>query len=299
MAVPLQTERDVIGLVYVDTASLEREFRHDDLNLLTVLANVAAIRIEQERLAAVERREQIMDRDLRQAAEIQANLLPSVPPEVEGLELAGYNAACRTVGGDYYDFLEYGEGKIGVVLGDVAGKGLPASLMMTGLQARVRMLAEKPGDLCELMSSLDRGVADGCPANRFVSLVLCNVDARSGEMEYCNAGHNPPILVRGDGSVELLPSSGTVLGILPDIGYRAGRIRFEPGDLLALYSDGVTEAVDASDEEFGEERLIVLLRSLRGMTAAEVVGEVNEKLDEWTAGTPPHDDLTLVAVRRT
>jgi serine phosphatase RsbU (regulator of sigma subunit) len=298
MAAPLQTEREVIGLVYVDSASLEREFRPDDLNLLTILANVAAIRIEQERLAEVERREQILDRDLKQAEEIQSRLLPSNPPRVPGLGLAGHNAACRTVGGDYYDFLPYGEDRVGVVLGDVAGKGLPAALMMTGLQARVRMLAERPWDLAGMMSGLDRGVAGGCPSNRFVSLVLCLLDGQTGEMEFCNAGHNAPILVRSDGEVELLPSGGTVLGIMPELGYEIGTRTLKPGDLLVIYSDGVTESLNPAEEEFGEDRLIELLQTLRGETAGEVITRVNAVLADWTAGSPPHDDLTLVAVHK-
>lgn len=298
MAAPLQTEREVIGLVYVDSASLEREFRPDDLNLLTVLANVAAIRIEQERLAAVEQREQIMDRDLKQAEEIQSRLLPSDPPRVPGLGLAGHNAACRTVGGDYYDFLPYGDDRVGVVLGDVAGKGLPAALMMTGLQARVSMLSERPWDLAEMMSGLDRGMAGGCPANRFVSLVLCLLDGRTGEMEFCNAGHNAPILVRSEGEVELLPSGGTVLGIMPELGYEIGTRVLNPGDLLVIYSDGVTESLNPAGEEFGEDRLIELLQALRGETAGEVITRVNAVLADWTDGSPPHDDLTLVAVHK-
>jgi serine phosphatase RsbU (regulator of sigma subunit) len=299
MVAPLQTERDVLGLIYVDNAGGGRGFRADDLNLFTVLANVAAFRVEQERLAAVERREQALEWDLRQAAEIQAGLLPSVAPEMEGLDLAGFNAPCRMVGGDYFDFLPYGDRKMELVLGDVAGKGMSAALLMTGLQARVRMLAEGRGELSQVMSQLDRSVASGCPGCRFISLVLCVFDARNGDLQYCNAGHNPPILVRTSGDVELLPGGGTVLGFLPEVGYQAGRTRLDSGDLVVLYSDGVTEALNAADAEFGENRLVDLIRSLRDSTATALIGGVTDALEEWTAGMPPYDDLTLVVARRT
>jgi serine phosphatase RsbU (regulator of sigma subunit) len=299
MVVPLQTERDVLGLIYVDNGRGGREFQADDLNLFTVLANVAAIRIEQERLAAVERREQVLERDLRQAAEIQASLLPSVPPEMDGLDLAGFNAPCRMVGGDYFDFLPYGDEKMGFVIGDVSGKGMPAALLMTGLQARVRMLAESRGELSRVMSQLDRSVTTGCPGTLFASLVLCVFDTRTGSLEYCNAGHNPPILVRTSGKVERLPGGGTVLGLLPGFGYQSGRAVLDKGDVVVLYSDGVTEAVNADDAEFGEERLVDLIRSLRDSTAAGLIGGVTDALKDWTAGMPPYDDLTLVVARRT
>ena len=145
MAAPLQTKDRIIGLIYVDSPFILREFTKDDLSLLTVMANVAAIRIENARLAEVEQAERIMARDLSQAAEIQGRMLPDKAPEVPGADLAGFNVACRTVGGDYYDFFTYPDGRVALALGDVSGKGMPASLMMMALHARVQVLAEEPG----------------------------------------------------------------------------------------------------------------------------------------------------------
>ncbi len=156
MAVPLQTREKIIGIIYVDSPSLLREFTKDDLNLLTVMANVAAIRIEHTRFAEVEQARQLMARDLEQAAEIQQRFLPAVAPPVRGLDVAGHNAPCRTVGGDYYDFFPYGTSRIAMVLGDVSGKGMPASLLMMGLQARVQVLIEEPKSLAEVMTRLNR-----------------------------------------------------------------------------------------------------------------------------------------------
>ena len=204
----------------MDSPSLLREFTKDDLNLLTVMANVAAIRIEQTRFAEVDQARQLMARDLEQAAEIQQGFLPAVAPAVRGLDVAGHNAPCRTVGGDYYDFFPYGSSRIAMVLGDVSGKGMPASLLMMGLQARVQVLIEEPKNLAEVMTRLNRITSANCPSNRFITVFFCILDGDTGELTYCNAGHNPPLIIRADGSYEQLPGGGPVLGILPFIEYQ-------------------------------------------------------------------------------
>jgi len=298
MAVPLQTKDRVIGMIYLDSRFFVREFTPDDLTLLTVFANVAAIRIEQERLRDIEEKEKKSRHDLEQAAIIQRGFLPLRAPSIPGLDVAGHNAACRTVGGDYYDFFGYPDGRLGMVLGDVSGKGLPASLVMTSLHATVHMLAEEPDDLARLVSRLDRFVASHCPTNRFVSLFFSVLDSRTGAMTYCNAGHNPPFLVRADGSIERLKGGGTVLGIMPDLGYEERRCQMDPGDMVVLYSDGVSEASNPQDEEFGEDRLAAILRASRTQPAEIIVEKVNAAVAEWGAGAPVADDVTLVVVRR-
>ncbi len=250
MAVPLQTRDKIIGIIYVDSPSLLREFSKDDLNLLTVMANVAAIRIETTRFAEVEQARQLMARDLEQAAEIQQGILPSVAPVVRGLDVAGHNAPCRTVGGDYYDFFPYGSSRIAMVLGDVSGKGMPASLLMMGLQARVQVLIEEPKSLAEVMTRLNRITSANCPPNRFISLFFCILDGDTGEITFCNAGHNPPVIVRANGSYEQLKGGGPVLGILPTIEYEEYQAKLEEGDGLIIYSDGVTEATNPAGDEF-------------------------------------------------
>jgi len=297
MAVPLQTDNQVIGLIYVDSPQFPREFTGDDLNLLTVMANVAAIRIERDRLAEVEQAEKQLAAELEQAAEIQRQFLPSAAPVLPGLELAGYNAACRTVGGDYYDFLPYADNRVGVVIGDVAGKGMPAALMMTSLQAKVQALAEAPGDPGVIVGRLNRSLVGTCPANRFITFFFAILDATSGDIAFCNAGHNPPFLVRASGAIEQLEGGGPVLGILPNMTYQRRQIRMEPGDLLVLYSDGVTEAANPAGEEF-EDRLPQLAARLRDRGAAEVVRAIHETVNDWIAGQPPADDVTVVVARR-
>lgn len=298
MAVPLQTEDQVIGLLYVDAPQFARQFTTDDLNLLTVMANVAGIRIERERLAEVEQAERVMAAELEQAAEIQQQLLPSGAPAVPGLELAGYNAACRTVGGDYYDFLTFPDGRIGIVIADVAGKGMPAALLMASLQAKVQALAETPGSTADLVARLNRGMTTTCPRNRFVTFFYGVLDPRTGDLTWCNAGHNPPFLVRSNGELLPLDGGGPVIGILPAMCYEEQRGAMQPGDTLVLYSDGVTEACNPAGEEF-ENCLKALVVEKRAEPAARIVTAVHEAVGAWIAGQPPADDVTVVVARRT
>lgn len=298
MAAPLQTNEQVIGLIYVDSPQLVHEFTVEDLNLLTVMANVAAIRIEHARLAEIEQAEKILAKDLEQAAIIQRQLLPSTAPVVPGVELAGYNMPCRTVGGDYYDFLTFSDGRLGIALGDVSGKAMPAALLMTSLQARVRVLAEQSSDVSDLVTRLNRHTAANCPSNRFISFFYSVLDPKTGDVVYSNAGHNPPLLVRTSGEVEKLDGGGLIMGLFPRAQYGSHAAHLEAGDLLVLFSDGVTEATDAQGNEFEEERLIEVLRANRHRSAAEIVQLVNSSVTEFCAGAPAADDLTLVALRR-
>jgi len=297
MAVPLQTEERVIGLIYVDSRSFIREFTPDDLNLLTVLANVAATRLEHTRLAVMERREQQRTRDLDQAAEIQRAILPAGSPDNAYVDAAGHNNSCRTVGGDYYDFFPYDDGRLGLVLGDVAGKGMSAAMLMSNLQARVQILAEDPGELATKVWRLDQAVARNSPDNRFITLFFAVVEPEKKEMTYCNAGHNPPLLVRADGSVERLEVLGSVLGMLPELGYEERTCSFGPGDMLVVFSDGVTEAESPAGEEYGDESLAEWLIGTKTTCAAELVEGILLEVDRFTEGAPAGDDVTVLVAR--
>jgi len=300
MAVPLQTNDRVIGLIYVDTPNVVRQFTREDLNLLTVMANVAAIRVEHARLAEVERTEQLMAKELGQAAEIQRGLLPTQAPETKGFEIAGQNQPCRTVGGDYFDYIPYPDGRVAMIVADVAGKGMPASLLMSSLQARVQVVFEEPDDLAVKVTKLNRIVKSNCPGNRFITFFICVLDPATGEVAYCNAGHNPPLLVRRDGTMESLPSGGLILGILPMAAYTEGRCRLDPGDTVVLFSDGVTEAAPPSgDGDFGEERLADVIRQNTSEPVMNVVQAVFDEVVRFTAGAPAADDITVVVARRT
>jgi phosphoserine phosphatase RsbU/P len=299
LAVPLQTDDRVIGLIYLDSPHFIKEFSKDDLSLLTVMANVAAIRIEHTRLAEVEQAERLHAKELDQAAEIQRSLLPVTVPIVAGVDLAGYNAACHGVGGDYYDFLPYPDGRVGMLVGDVAGKGMPAALLMSSLQARVQVLFDDPTNLAALVTRLNRIITANCPSNRFITFFIGVLDPKTGELKYVNAGHNPPLVAHADGTVEKLEGTGLILGILAMATYQQGVCQMGPGDALLLFSDGVTEPVAPDgDEEFGEERLAQVLAGLRDQSAEEIIASINQRVDDFTQSAPPADDITLVVVKR-
>lgn len=299
MAVPLQTNDKVIGLIYVDSPTLVRDFTAEDLNLLTVMANVAAIRIEHARLAEVEQAEKILAKDLEQAAIIQQGLLPAAAPTVAGLDIAGYNAPCRTVGGDYYDYIPYPDGLLGVALGDVSGKAMPAALLMTSLQARLRVLAEQSTDVADVLTRLNRHTAANCPSNRFVTLFFGVVNPATGAVVYANAGHNPPVVVRRSGAVETLTGGGIIMGLFPTAVYDAFESRLEPGDVLVLFSDGITEATNAGEDEFGEDRLVQTVRLNVHKSASEILNAITGALATFVAGAPAADDVTLVVLKKT
>jgi sigma-B regulation protein RsbU (phosphoserine phosphatase) len=299
MAAPLQTKDRIIGLIYVDSPSLTRVFAKDDLNLLTVMANTAAIRIEHARLAEIEHQERLLARDLEQAAEIQRGFLPAQAPQAPGLDLSGHNAPCRTVGGDYFDFFPYPSGRVAMVLGDVSGKGMPASLLMMQFQARVQLLTEEPESLASVVTRLNRLTATNLPSNRFITFFMCLLDGTTGELVFANAGHNPPLLMRANGGAEWLEAGGCPLGIMSIMKYDESRERLAPGDVLVVFSDGVTDAANPQGDEFGEARLAQVVSDHRGETSASILDAVNRAIADWAAGTPLPDDLTLLVARRT
>jgi serine phosphatase RsbU (regulator of sigma subunit) len=298
MAVPLQTESQVIGILYVDTPNILYPFDAEALSLLTVFANIAAIRIEHARLVEVEHAERLLTHDLEQAADIQRSLFPQSPPVLPGLQLSGRSLPCRSVGGDYFDYVPMADGRIFVVVADVSGKGLAASLLMSSLQARVHALCELQTDVAKLVSRLNHSTKANTPDNKFITGFFAAIDPVTGEMEYANAGHNPPVIARQNGKVELLTAGGPVLGILPNINYVGGRTKLETGDLLVMYSDGVSEAPNAKDEEFGEEAVAQIAASCLDRSADEVLMEIARQLRAFLGECSPTDDVTMVVARK-
>jgi len=299
MAVPLQTAEKVTGLIYVDSPHIVRPFTAEDLTVLTVMSNIAAIRIEHARLMEVEQTERMMAKELEQAAEIQRNLLPKDPPHVEGFQLAGYSVACRSVGGDYFDYIKLPKGWMGVIVGDVAGKGLPAALMMSSLQARVQVLSEETEDIADFVTRLNRSVTASCPGNRFITFFIVMFNPATGDFSYCNAGHNPPFLVRQNGTVEQLEVGGPVLGILKQMQYQSATGKLEPGDVIGMYSDGVTEARNPADDEFGDDPTMMQFVDRRSHSAQEIVTGLFNYLESFMSTAPAADDITLVVLKRT
>ncbi len=298
MAVPLQTESQVIGLLYLDSSRFLKAFTQEDLTLATVLANIAAIRIEHAHFAERAQAEKILQNELRQAAEIQVSLFPAESPTIPGYDIAGMSVPCRSCGGDYFDYVDLEGGKLGVLLGDVSGKGLSAALLLAGLQARVHVLSEQSSQADDLMAKLNRRIAPAWPGNRFMTMCILSLDPASGEFTYCNAGHNPPWLLRANGQVETLTEGGPVLGILKNAPYRAAGGVMQPGDTLLLFTDGASEAENPAGTEIGENGVLDLLIAARHGTSSDIIRDVYDAVQRHLAGQPAADDVTLLAVRR-
>jgi sigma-B regulation protein RsbU (phosphoserine phosphatase) len=254
--------------------------------------------VEHVRFAELEQVRQLMARDLDQAAEIQRRYLPPDPPKMRTLDVAGYNAPCRTVGGDYFDFVQFSEERIALVLGDVSGKGMPASLLMMGLQARVQVLLDESKDLGQTMTRINDITTANCPDNRFITFFASVLDGNTGKVSYACAGHNPPVIVKPNGEFRTLDGGGPVLGILPNIHYQEYQAQLEPGEALVIYSDGVTEAASPEDEEFDIPILAKAVAAHIGKPANQMIMEVNQALLRWTKGAPAADDITLIIARR-
>jgi sigma-B regulation protein RsbU (phosphoserine phosphatase) len=241
------------------------------------------------RQVALERRE------LDEARRIQRALLPRAMPHVDGCEIAASWQPAAGVGGDCYDAIAFGPSRLGLSIADVVGKGIPAALLMSNLQAALRAFATgaaEPSDVCDQVNRILCGhIAEG----RFISFFYCLIDAEEGTLRYANAGHYPPVLARANGCVERLATGGAVLGVFPDGAYEQGEVPLYPGDRLVLYTDGITEAMDASEQEFGECRLIDLVVSHRACSAPALQARLAESVADFSNGRF-QDDATLIVV---
>jgi serine phosphatase RsbU (regulator of sigma subunit) len=244
------------------------------------------------------REKEALERELAIARDVQRELLPSAIPEVRGLQLAAVCTPAVGVGGDLYDFLPVSEDLFGLVIADVSGKGIPAALVMAGIQASVRSLALPglpPGELNRRLNEmLVRSTSDA----RYATMFFALYDHRERLLTYSNAGHHPPLLLSEQG-LSRLAADGLPIGILGGTRYGEGARRLKAGDLLALYTDGVVEAPDPQGNEFGEARLIGVLERHRDENLDDLLQRVVDDVERWRGSAPPHDDITLVLARAT
>ncbi len=298
LAVPLGVSDKVFGIIYADSPIAEGRFTEDHLKVLTTLASVAAIRVENARLVEARLERERLERELALASEIQQRFQPTAPPHVNGYELQGISFPCYEIGGDYYDFIERDDGRLIIALGDVSGKGTAAALLMSSLHAAIHAQSASHNTLSATISAVNRYLADNIPANRFVTLFYAELDPESGALSFLNAGHNPPLIVHSAGTVEQLASGGLPLGIKRDAEYREGRTQMQRGDVLVIYSDGVTEAVSPTNEEFGATRLYEVVSRNIEASAAGIRDRIESSLTKFAQGTSAADDITLVIVKR-
>jgi sigma-B regulation protein RsbU (phosphoserine phosphatase) len=240
-----------------------------------------------------------LNRELEIAREVQEHLFPQHLPAVPGLDYCGHCRPAREVGGDYYDFLALPGGRLGIAIGDVSGKGVGAALMMASLEASLRALASVVDDPAELMERVNSLVYQASTSNRYATLFYAQYDPRSRRLSYVNAGHNPPVVLRncaGSCQVLRLETGGPVIGLLPHR-YERGVFSHEAGDLVVLFTDGVSESMNLRYEEWSEERMIELAKTCHGLPVLDGMRRILAAAQAFAAGAPQHDDMTLVVLR--
>ncbi len=292
----LPRERSIEGMLLLGARAEEEPFRGEDLALLATLGDQAGTALSSSRLheEALERRR--LEEELAVAQRIQASLLPDEVPQPPGIEIAAVTRPCHEVGGDFYDFLDFGAQGLGLAVADVAGKGVPAALILSSLQATLRAAAggdQPPEPIVQRIN--DRLCQDVQPGS-FASLLYAHLDTDRRVLRYVNAGHPAGLVVRKDGRLERLEEGGILLGVERSAGYSAGERRMEDGDLLLLYSDGATDVLNEADEEYGQERLEQLLPRLAHLTPSAVMESIISSVETFVGGALP-DDITLLVAK--
>ncbi|HEY0141084.1 MAG TPA: SpoIIE family protein phosphatase [Thermoanaerobaculia bacterium] len=271
-------------------------FGEEELRLLALFANQVAIALENARLHREALEKQVMERELELAATIQRDILPRSIPKMPEIEVATLSKPARQVGGDYHAFFQR-EGEMTALLADVAGKSMPAALLVSALHAAVQLLFAEGRELGEIATELNRHIHNWSAENKFITMVLISIDHEEETIRFVNAGHNPCYLMIGD-KLELMKSHGLPIGILPGTRYLTQTRPFPKGSATVLYSDGITEAENAAGDEFGNERLEQILHASMNATPTEIRDRIKQGVEAFVADAPQKDDETLVIVRR-
>ena len=303
LAVPLRVDNRITGMLAVTNRTPGREWSSSEFRLLNIVATHSAAAIEQARLRAeAEEKKRLQeemerrDRELILARDIQMSLVPSKPLLSGPWEVHGLVVPARQVGGDYYDYFPVGEGRFAITIADVSGKGVPAALLMSNVQASLRAFCDGNREITEAIRMVNRSVSRAASGGKFITLFYGEVDHAAGVLRYTNAGHNYPILRRKDGSVEELTSGGLLLGLFEEAEYERGEIAFAPGDALLLYSDGISEASDSRGHLFGEDRLRALWQSCCVLPSREVIGCLLKDVETFRGSAGQSDDMTALVV---
>ena len=302
ICVPLNNNQGkTIGVL--QAINIKEDFLNEEmLGLFQTLANQAAtalenVHVKQQQLAA-----ELVNKELEVATEIQARFFPQQTPNLEGYEVAGCSIPAKDVGGDYYDFIPNPEPcQHGFVVADVTGKGVPASLLMATMRATLRAnIQNNPNDIVQALRQVNGDIYRDSPVDKFITSIYCNLDYESHELSYVNSGHNPPYIVRAnDNRIEELDQGGVMLGIMEEIDLPKATLSIDKGDILMLFSDGVTEATNPSGELFSEERFEQWLLDHNQLSAEEMKDTLLKTLRDYADGSPQSDDITFIIVKRT
>lgn len=296
--VPLILKGRLIGSLNVFNKRAEGGFSEGDKRLLSIIATQSAHVIENSRLLEEQQILQLMQEEMRLACKIQMDLLPSDAPVIAGYDLAGRSSPAKAVGGDYFDFIQLDEHRLAVCLGDVAGKGMPAALLMANLQATLRAQTEEKLSAENCIRRSNSLMFKSTDIDKFVTLFYGILNIDEHVLCYCNAGHNYPFLFNENGEYVRLDVGGLVLGALEEFDFKEATIPFKQGDMLLIFSDGISEAQNEAGEDFGEERLVEVAAGLKDSAATEVIDGVMQAVSDFTGDKSQFDDMTILVVKR-
>jgi phosphoserine phosphatase RsbU/P len=295
--IPMMIQEETRGMLVIGEKITRQPFVSDEISFLTTLSNLAMISIENARLFEETLEKQKIEEELNIARDIQQRLLPREFPDNEIVTVHGLNIPSRQVGGDYFDVIPLGDTHLAVTIADVSGKGVPASLLMSSLQAGLRNLVTADADIPAMVGKINNFIHANTSFDKFITFFYAEIDLIKGEFCYVNAGHNPPYLVHADGSWQRLEAGGLILGMMPNMPYQSERIAFQKDDQIIMFTDGVSEAKSVSDEDFEEERLEAIIREYHHKSLPELLDKIVTDLKSFTKGAPQSDDITMVAVR--
>jgi phosphoserine phosphatase RsbU/P len=298
LAVPLLVQSRLIGVLVACNKRGGASFDASDQRLLSIIGAQSSQILETARLLEHEKEAARLRGELQLAARIQRGLLPQESPQLDGYEVAGVSWPAEEVGGDYFDFVPLDERRLAFCLGDISGKGLPASLLMANLQATLRAQALRDVPARECVAWCNRLLFRSTNPEKFATLFYGLLDTGTHRLQFCNAGHERPIHLAAGGAVARLATGGLVVGLMDDAVYQDGSCELHAGDLVAVFSDGATDMEDGTGRPFGEERILDLLQRHRAGSAADIVAQVAAEIRAWAGGVPPLDDLTLLAIKR-
>jgi phosphoserine phosphatase RsbU/P len=302
LLLPLSLQDKILGIMSLGPKQSEEPFSATDLRLLSSVAAQTGLALENGRLTEAIKEEararEKQNRELELGREVQERLFPQNLPAISGLDYAGACRPALSVGGDYYDFIPMPNGWLGIAVGDVSGKGISAALLMATLRAFLRgQTIDGQTDLGAVVANLNRLVFESSAQNRYATFFLGVYDADSRVLRYVNAGHNSPIVIRAGVAVVRLDLGGSVVGLLQNGAWETGQITLEHGDLLVGFTDGISEAMNDADDEWGEERLIEAAQAMYGTSAKTILAHIMRSADAFVAGAPQHDDMTLIVAQ--
>ncbi|MFH1687014.1 MAG: PP2C family protein-serine/threonine phosphatase [bacterium] len=297
MILPLKDADHMLGFVALTGKAAGYRYSSDDISLLGVLSNqmVSALTVARLYVESMERLR--LQEEVSMARQIQVDLLPSKQPELTCAEIFSQSTPSRTIGGDFYDFITMPDHRLGVVIADASGKGMPAALMIAQTQAIIRNEVSNGNPISSMLKRTNQQIVQSTSAEKYVTLFYGELDTLSGVFRYANAGHNYPILARATGEIEHLKTGGPIIGAFPFMEYESASVTLQPDDFLFLFTDGLSEAMNEQDEEFGEERLASLVSTHRGKDPRSLVEHILRDVMAHDPTDPPRDDTTVVALR--